>query len=50
MAHFVPLHDQLMDGVIKAREQEKLTKSEALKAMDCCHEVRESLAEVQANY
>ncbi|CCO37042.1 hypothetical protein BN14_11192 [Rhizoctonia solani AG-1 IB] len=39
MTHFVPLHDQLMDGVIKAREQEKLTKSEALEAMDCCHEL-----------
>ncbi|CAE6437496.1 unnamed protein product [Rhizoctonia solani] len=46
LTHFTPLQDQLVDGVIKARAQDELTKEEALKAMDYCHELLSILTKV----
>ncbi|CAE6457329.1 unnamed protein product [Rhizoctonia solani] len=39
LALFTPLHDQLLDSVIRAQEHDVLTKEEALKAMDSGHQL-----------
>ncbi|KAF8761931.1 hypothetical protein RHS01_01256 [Rhizoctonia solani] len=48
LALFTPLHDQLLDSVIRAQEHDVLTKEEALKAMDSGHQVRERPPEFES--